>query len=256
MRESTTVTAQLIRNIDKFDGTDFVTWERTLRAMANLVRPKLEEILDGQLRPEPLYRTRRGCDRSTTRGVTTSNSALGDPLEGQEPTPGGENGECGGRHEEIPSVTVLSTVIATTTDERILAKGAELKGRSTYNKQHFGVLLLSIKSTANSFFLHFTGRLNSSNQHDGQTTWKAMTSKYPNSSMQRWRIFMRELNTIVIMRNQDPDEYLTEIFQQQDKLEYVVETFTEARILDLILESLSDNFSQSDSPPSGTPKSR
>ena len=67
---------------------------------------------------------------------------------------------------------------------------------------------------------------------------------------------MRELNGTVIMPNQDLDEYLTEIFTQQDELEHVGKSFPEACILDLILEGLRDNLSQSDSPPSGTPKSR
>ena len=37
------------------------------------------------------------------------------------------------------------------------------------------------------------------------------------------------------MLNQDPDEYLTEVFQQLDELEHIGESFTQARILDLIL---------------------
>ena len=61
--------------------------------MANLVYLELSEILDGQLRPEQLYRTRRGCGRLTTRGITTNSSALVDALEGGEPTPDGEGGE-------------------------------------------------------------------------------------------------------------------------------------------------------------------
>ena len=61
--------------------------------MANLVHPEFSKSWDGQLRPEPFYRTRHGgCGRSVTRGVTTSSSALADALEDEEPTPGGEGG--------------------------------------------------------------------------------------------------------------------------------------------------------------------
>ena len=42
--------------------------------------------------------------------------------------------------------------------------------------------------------------------------------------------------------NQDPDQHLTDIFQQQDELEHIGESCTEARILDLILEGLSDEY--------------
>ena len=76
--------------------------------MANLVHPEISEILDGQLRPEPPYRTRRGHGRPATRGVTTSSSALADAMEDEEPTPGKEGREGGGQHEGISSVTVPS----------------------------------------------------------------------------------------------------------------------------------------------------
>ena len=42
--------------------------------------------------------------------------------------------------------------------------------------------------------------------------------------------------------NQDPDEHLTEVFQQRDELKHIGESFTEARILNTILEGLSDEY--------------
>ena len=78
--------------------------------MTNMVHPEISKILDGQLRPEPLYRTRRGRGRLATRGVTTSSSALADTLEGEEPTPAGEGGEGQGQHGEVSPVTVLLTI--------------------------------------------------------------------------------------------------------------------------------------------------
>ena len=109
--ESTAATTQLIRS----------------SAMANnLVHPEISEILDGQLRPESLYRTRRGRGRPATRGATTSSSALADAMEGEEPTPGGEGMEGGGKHEEISSATVSSMATAPSMDELILANRADL----------------------------------------------------------------------------------------------------------------------------------
>ena len=47
---------------------------------------------------------------------------------------------------------------------------------------------------------------------------------------------MRKLNSMVIRPNEDPDEYLTRMFQQRDELEHIGESFTGTRILDFILE--------------------
>ena len=53
---------------------------------------------------------------------------------------------------------------------------------------------------------------------------------------------MHKLNGIFMRPHQDPDEYLTEVFQQRDKLEHIGENLTEARILDLILEGFSNEY--------------
>ena len=50
---------------------------------------------------------------------------------------------------------------------------------------------------------------------------------------------MGKLKGIVMMPNRDPDEYLTEVFQQRDEFEGIGESFTEVCILDLIVEGLS-----------------
>ena len=93
--------------------------------MFNLVHPEKYEILDGYLRSEPLYLTRRDRGRPATRGVTTSSSALADALESEKPT---LSGEGGGRHEEISLVIVPPMVAVLPTDEPILTNGAELEG--------------------------------------------------------------------------------------------------------------------------------
>ena len=90
-----------------------------------LVHPQSNKILDGQLRLELLYQTRRGGGRPATREVTTSGLALADTLEGEERTPGGEGGKGRGeRQEENSFVTVLTMVTVPPTEEHILANGA------------------------------------------------------------------------------------------------------------------------------------
>ena len=220
--ESTAATTQLIRSISKFDGTDFVDWQRTLRAMANMVHLEVSQILDGQLRPEPLYRTGRGRGRPATKGVTTSSSEVADAVEGEEPTPG-VRGE--GQHDEISSVTVPSMAIVPSMDELILVNRAELVQWDAYNKQLYSILFLCTKGAANSFFVRFAGRPGSRQQPDGQAAWRAMGEKYLNSSMQQRRIRMRKLKSMTIRSNQDPDENLTEVFQQRDELEHIGESF-------------------------------
>ena len=99
--ESPAVNLQLILSNSKFDGTDFVEWQRNLHVMASMVHPESSETLDSELRPEPLYQTRRGRGRPATRSVTTSSSTLADALKDEEPTPGEDGGNVGGQHGEI-----------------------------------------------------------------------------------------------------------------------------------------------------------
>ena len=82
-----------------------------------------------------------------------------------------------------------------------------------------------------------------------------MTEKNLNSSVQRQRILMCKLNSMVMMPIQDADENLTEVFQQRDELEHIGDSFTETHTFDFILEGLSDECEPSEPPPSGNPKS-
>ena len=173
--------------------------------MANLVHAEISEILDGQLRPEPLYRTRRGRGRPATRGMATSSSALADAMEGEEPTPGREGIKGEGQHKEISSGTVPSMATVLSMDELILANGDEIVQWDAYNKQLYSVLFLWTKDAANRFLVRFAGRPGLRQQSDGQAAWRAMGAKYLNSSMQRRRILMRKLNSMPMTPNQDSD---------------------------------------------------
>ena len=80
-------------------------------------------------------------------------------------------------------MTTPPMVTVPPTDGLILANKAEIGRRDAYNKQLYRVLFLSTKGAANSFLVHFTGRSDSSQQPNGEATWKAMAEKYFNSSM-------------------------------------------------------------------------
>ena len=210
--------------------------------VTNLVHIKHYEIMDSQLRPEPLYQTRHDHGRSATRGVTTSSSARAHSLEGEEPTPCGEGGWCVRRHEEISSVTAPPITTVLPADEFILANTGEPERWDAYNIKIFSVLFLFTKDAANSFLVRLAGRPDSRQQSDGQAAWKTMAKIYLISSMQRRLILMRKLNGMVMRSNQDQGEHITKVFQQRDKLEHIGESFTKACILDRIVEGLSDEY--------------
>ena len=52
---------------------------------------------------------------------------------------------------------------------------------------------------------------------------------------------MRKLNGMDIISNEDPDEYLAEVFQQRDELKHIGAN-AEASILNLILEGPSGEY--------------
>ena len=143
-------------------------------------------------------------------------------MKGEEPTSGGEGIEGGGQHEEISSVTVPSITTVPSTDTLILANRVDLIQWDAYNKQIYSVLFLCTKGATNSFIFRFAGRLGSRQQPDGQAAWRAMNEKYLNCSMQRRRILMRKLNGMIMRPDQDPDENLSEVFQQLNELEHMV----------------------------------
>ena len=229
---------QLIHGISKFDGTEFVEWQRTLCARANLVHKKISETPDGQLRLEPLYRTRRGRGRPKIRSVTTISLALADAMEGEEPTPGVQGG---GQHEEISSMTVSSMATVPSTDELILANRAELVQWDAYNNALQRLAsVYQRRSQQLTYPLYREARLEATTgwtgaaESNGRTIPQLFNTAAAYSDGQTERLTMTP--------NQDLDEYLTHIFQQRSELEHVGETFTEARFLDIILKGLSNEY--------------
>ena len=66
------------------------------------------------------------------------------------------------------------------------------------------------------------------------------------------RILMRELNGMVKIPNQFPDECFTDMFQQPHKLECIGES---SQMRAFWIRTLATSMSPSASPPSGTPRS-
>ena len=160
-----------------------------------------------------IYRTRRGHGRPATRGMAISSSALADALEGKEPIPGVKGREGGGQHEDFFSVTVPSMATVPPTDELILANRAN--SAMGFLQQEALQRLNHVYQRRSRQLLRPLCREARLQQPDGQVAWRAMGGKYLNSSKQWWRILMRKLNGMAMRLNQDPDEYLTGVFQQR-----------------------------------------
>ena len=107
----------------------------------------------------------------------------------------------------------------------------------------YSVLVLCTKGAANRFLVRFAGRPDPRHQPDGQAALEAMGEKHINSSMQQRRILMpKNLNGMIVGPNQDPDDYLTGVFQQRDELEHICVSFAEVRTLDILLDGLTDEY--------------
>ncbi|CAN0059457.1 unnamed protein product, partial [Sphacelaria rigidula] len=71
--------------------------------------------------------------------------------------------------------------------------------------------------------------------------WEALVGKYENSSKQRRRILMRQLDNIKMSPGQDPDVFLTKIYELRDQLVYMGEPISDDRLTDIVVEGLTDD---------------
>ncbi|CAM9512073.1 unnamed protein product, partial [Sphacelaria rigidula] len=72
--------------------------------------------------------------------------------------------------------------------------------------------------------------------------WEALVGKYENSSKQRRRILMRQLDNIKILPGQDPDVFLTKMYELRDQLVYMGEPISDDRLTDTAVEGLTDEY--------------
>ena len=62
---------QIIKSINKFDGTNFLEWKRQTRAVISLSLPSISEIINGKTRPTVVLRNVRGRSTARTRPSRT-----------------------------------------------------------------------------------------------------------------------------------------------------------------------------------------
>ncbi|CAM9895274.1 unnamed protein product, partial [Sphacelaria rigidula] len=77
---------------------------------------------------------------------------------------------------------------------------------------------------------------------NGKRAWEALISKYQNSSKQRIRILMRELNNVSMSPGQDLDTFLSKVYQLRDELDNVGEAISEERLTDIVIEGLTSEY--------------
>ncbi|CAN0074651.1 unnamed protein product, partial [Sphacelaria rigidula] len=65
---------------------------------------------------------------------------------------------------------------------------------------------------------------------------------YQNSSKQRIRILMRELNNVTMSPGQDPDTFLIKVYQLRDELDNVGEVISEEGLTDIVIEGLASEY--------------
>ena len=53
---------------------------------------------------------------------------------------------------------------------------------------------------------------------------------------------MRELNSTIMSTGQDPDTFLSRVYQLRDELENAGETVSEERMTDIVLEGLTSDY--------------
>ncbi|CAM9961211.1 unnamed protein product, partial [Sphacelaria rigidula] len=77
---------------------------------------------------------------------------------------------------------------------------------------------------------------------NGKRAWEASISKYQDSSKQIIRISMRELNNVSMSPEQDPDTFLSKVYQLRDELDNAGEAISEERLTDIVIEGLTSEY--------------
>ncbi|CAM9207672.1 unnamed protein product, partial [Sphacelaria rigidula] len=72
--------------------------------------------------------------------------------------------------------------------------------------------------------------------------WEALIPKFQNSSKQRIRILMRELNNVTMSPGRDPYTFLSKLYQLRDKLDNVGEVISEERLTEIVIEGLTSEY--------------
>ncbi|CAM9809971.1 unnamed protein product, partial [Sphacelaria rigidula] len=79
---------------------------------------------------------------------------------------------------------------------------------------------------------------------NGKSAWEGRVAKYQNSSKQRRRLLMRQLDTMTMSPGQDADIFLARPFQLQDELMHIGEPISDERLTDIIVERVTSEYDQ------------
>ncbi|CAN0036856.1 unnamed protein product, partial [Sphacelaria rigidula] len=77
---------------------------------------------------------------------------------------------------------------------------------------------------------------------DGKIAWGVLVGKHENSLKQLRRIFMRQLDNIKMSPGQDPDVFLTKVYELRDQLVYMGGPISDERVTDIVVEGLTDEY--------------
>ena len=247
---------QLIKSMNKFDGTKYIEWQRSTRAIISLTHPGIADIINGVQRPVEIFEdvyeedpqqpaTTAGPSRARTRSqsarvqssVLPPTSSVGTTAEGETPATVDESGPT----DQDPPSTQETRLPRVVPHVSRVANMRDLENWDRCNEQLFNVLYLSTTGPAASYLLRYQPN-KGSERPNGIRAWEALISKYQNSSKQRIRILMRELNSTSMSPGQDPDTFLSRVYQLRDELENAGETVSEERLTDIVLEGLTSDY--------------
>ena len=182
----------------------------------------------------------RARTRSKTARVQSSvqppSSSVGTTAEDETPATVDESGPT----DQDPPSTQEPRLPRVVPHVSRVANMRDLENWDRCNEQLFNVLYLSTTGPAASYLLRYQPK--GSERPNGIRAWEALISKYQNSSKQRIRILMRELNSTSMSPGQDPDTFLSRVYQLRDELENAGETVSEERLTDIVLEGLTSDY--------------
>ena len=113
----------------------------------------------------------------------------------------------------------------------------DLEAWDKTNEHLLSVLRLTIAGAGRSVQLTFKSR-NGRPEND-RKAWPALKNKYQNTSRQRRRTLLRQLDNSVMRSKIDPDMFFLEVFQLRDELSDLGgETVTDERLTPIILDVL------------------
>ena len=126
------------------------------------------------------------------------------------------------------------------TNVRIMVNKVEVDNWDTCNEKLLTILYLTTTGPASSYLLRYEPK--GLAKPNGKIAWEALIAKYENSSQQRRRILIRQLDNLKMSPRQDPDEFLTKMSELRDQLVYMGEPISDDRLTDIVVEGLTDDY--------------